>query len=39
MDVVIDNKIYKQASVYAQQQGVSLTSIIEKFLMHFIMNN
>ncbi|MBO7069647.1 MAG: hypothetical protein J6W52_13390 [Bacteroidaceae bacterium] len=36
MDVAINNNIYKQASAYAQQQGLSLTSVIENFLVRFI---
>ena len=32
MEVAINNNIYKQASAYAQQQGLNLTSVIEDFL-------
>ena len=39
MEVAINNNIYQQASAYAQQQGLSLTSIIEKFLVRFIVHN
>ena len=28
MEVAINNNIYKQASAYAQQQGLNLTSVI-----------
>ena len=36
MEVVINNNIYKQASDYAQQQGLSLSTVIENFLIRFI---
>jgi hypothetical protein len=36
MEVAINNNIYKQASAYAQQQGLNLTSVIEDFLKRFI---
>jgi antitoxin component of RelBE/YafQ-DinJ toxin-antitoxin module len=36
MEVVIDSKIYQQASTYAQQQGLNLTSVIENFLVRFV---
>lgn len=36
MNVAINNNIYRQASAYAQQQGLNLTSVIEKFLVRFI---
>lgn len=39
MDVAINNNIYKQASAYAQQQGLNLTSVIEDFLVRFIRRN
>ena len=39
MDVAINNNIYQQASAYAQKQGLSLTSVIENFLMRFIVSN
>ena len=39
MDVAINNNIYKQASAYAQQQGLNLTSVIEDFLVSFIRRN
>jgi hypothetical protein len=39
MDVAINNNIYQQASAYAQKQGLSLTSVIENFLMRFIVRN
>lgn len=33
------NNIYKQASAYAQQQGLNLTSVIEDFLKRFIVRS
>lgn len=36
MEVAIDRNIYQQASIYAKQQGVNLTAVIENFLVHFI---
>ena len=39
MDVAINNNIYRQASAYAQQQGLNLTSVIEDFLIRFIKRN
>ena len=36
MEVVIKNSIFQQASAYAQQQGLSLTDVIEDFLVRFI---
>ena len=39
MDVVINKEIYQKASVYANRHGVSLATIIEKFLMNFIIRN
>jgi hypothetical protein len=36
MEVAISNRIYKQASAYAQQQGVNLTAVIESFLVRYI---
>lgn len=39
MDVAINNNIYRQASAYAQQQGLNLTSVIEDFLVRFIRRN
>ncbi len=39
MEVAINNNIYQQASAYAQQQGLSLTSVIENFLLRFIVHN
>ena len=35
MEVAIDNNIYKQASDYAEKQGLNLTTVIEDFLVHF----
>ena len=39
MDVALNNNIYRQASAYAQQQGLNLTSVIEDFLIRFIKRN
>lgn len=39
MEVAIDSQLYRQASTFAQQQGLNLTSVIENFLMHFIGNS
>lgn len=39
MDVAINNNIYRQASAYAQQQGLNLTSVIENFLVRFVGNS
>ena len=36
MEVTIDTKLYQQALTYAQQQGLSLTSVIENFLVRFV---
>ena len=36
MEVVIDSQLYQLASNYAQQQGLSLTTIIENFLVRFV---
>ena len=36
MEVAINSQLYQQASAYAQQQGLSLTSVIENFLVRFI---
>ena len=36
MEVVINNNIYRQASDYATRQGLSLTEVIESFLVRFI---
>lgn len=36
MEIAINSQLYKQASVYAQQQGLSLPSVIENFLVRFI---
>ena len=35
MEVAIDNNIYKQASDYAEKQGLNLTTVIEDFLKRF----
>lgn len=39
MEVAINNNIYQKAQIYAQQQGLSLTTVIEGFLMRFIAKN
>jgi hypothetical protein len=36
MEVAINSQLYQQASVYAQQHGLNITSVIENFLMRFI---
>ena len=36
MNVVINSSIYRQASDYAQSQGLNLTEVIENFLVRFI---
>ena len=36
MEVAIDSRLYQQASAYAQQRGLNLTSVIENFLMRFV---
>ena len=36
MEVAIDNNIYKQASDYAEKQGLNLTTVIEDFLNRFV---
>ena len=36
MNVVINSSIYRQASDYAQSQGLDLTEVIENFLVRFI---
>lgn len=36
MNIAISNNIYKEASAYAKQQGMSLSSVIENFLMRFV---
>lgn len=39
MEVAINNKIYKQASDYAKEQGLNLSSLIEDFLKRFIVRS
>lgn len=39
MDVAINNNIYQKAQSYAQQQGLNLTTVIEDFLLRFIMRS
>ena len=36
MNVVVNSSIYRQASDYAQSQGLDLTEVIENFLVRFI---
>lgn len=36
MEVAINSKLYQQASAYAQQRGLDLTSVIENFLKRFV---
>jgi hypothetical protein len=36
MNVAINSNIYRQASDYAQSQGLDLTEVIENFLVRFI---
>lgn len=36
MNVAINSSIYRQASDYAQSQGLNLTEVIENFLVRFI---
>ena len=36
MNIAISNNIYKEASAYAEKQGISLSSVIENFLMRFV---
>ena len=36
MEVSINSQLYQQASTYAQQQGLNITSVIENFLMRFV---
>ena len=36
MEVAINSQLYKQASTYAKQQGLSLTTVIENFLVRYI---
>lgn len=36
MKVAINNSLYQQAEIYAQQQGLILTDVIESFLERFI---
>ena len=36
MEVAIQNSLYKQASAYAEQQGLNLTTVIENFLIRFV---
>ena len=36
MEVAINPQLYQQASAYAKQQGQSLTSVIENFLVRYV---
>lgn len=39
MNVAINSTIYRQASDYAQSQGLNLTEVIENFLVRFVGKN
>ena len=39
MELAINPDIYRPAQAYAQQQGLNLTSVIEKFLIRFAQGN
>ena len=39
MEITIDKDLYLQAQSYAQQQGLSITAVIESFLKRFIRNS
>ena len=39
MEVAINNDIYQQAQAYARQQGLSLSAVIESFLLRFVRHN
>ena len=36
MEVAINSQLYEQASNYARERGLNLTSVIENFLMRFV---
>jgi len=36
MEIAINNNVYQQAEMYAQQQGMNLSAMIENFLRHFV---
>ena len=36
MEVAINSSIYRQAQSRAQEQGLSLTTVIENFLLRFV---
>lgn len=36
MEVAINSQLYKQASTYAKQQGLSLTTVIKNFLVRYL---
>ena len=38
MNLVINNSIYQQAQMYAQEQGISLNTVVENFLKRFVNN-
>ena len=38
MNLVINNSIYQQAQMYAQEQGISLNTVVENFLKRFVSN-
>ena len=39
MEVAINSQLYQQALTYAKQQGLSLTTVIEDFLVRFVGHN
>ncbi len=38
MNIAINNNIYNQAQLYMQEQGQSLSKVVEDFLSHLIAN-
>ncbi|MCR5044904.1 MAG: DUF6364 family protein [Bacteroidaceae bacterium] len=39
MEIAINRKVYQQAQMYAQGQGLNLGSVIENFLVQLISKN
>ncbi len=39
MEIIINNQIYQQAKIFAQQQGLSLSAVVESLLMRYIGHN
>ena len=39
MQLAISNNIYQQAQIYADQQGQSITRMVENYLLQFISRN